>query len=95
MVGLSNTQPSNRRLPLERLCHSKDTRFETEAALAVEAAFDGGRITSDGGLLWLARMDSEMGLCRAVSECVPDEEWRMRRGRHSLSALLKQRASFK
>jgi len=28
-----------------------------------EAAFDGGRITSDGGLLWLAEADSELGLC--------------------------------
>ncbi len=70
-------------------CATQKMRFETEAALALEAAFDGGRVTSDGGLLWLARMDSEMGLCRAVSECVP--EWRTRRGRHSLSALVKQR----
>jgi hypothetical protein len=31
-------------------------RFEThDAALALEAAFDGGRITSDGGLTWLAK----------------------------------------
>jgi hypothetical protein len=64
-------------------------RFETPTPLALEAAFDGGRLTSDGGSSWLARMDSEMGLCRAISECVP--EWRTRRGRHSLVALVKQR----
>jgi hypothetical protein len=64
-------------------------RFETQAALAVEAAFDGGRITSDGGLLWLAEVDSEMGLCEAVSGCVP--EWRKRKGRHSLLSLIRQR----
>jgi hypothetical protein len=57
--------------------------------LALEAAFDGGRLTSDAGSSWLVRMDSEMGLCRVVSECVP--EWRTRRGRHSLVALVKQR----
>jgi Transposase DDE domain group 1 len=34
-------------------------------------------------------MDSEMGLCRAISECVP--EWPTRKGRHSLEALVKQR----
>jgi len=64
-------------------------RFETQAALTLEAAFDGGRITSDGGLLWLAEVDCKMGLCEAVSECVP--EWRTRKGRHSLLSLVRQR----
>lgn len=70
-------------------CATKKMRFETESALALEAAFDGGRLTSDGGLLWLQKMDSEMGLCEAISECVP--EWRRRKGRHSLASLVKQR----
>ena len=71
-------------------CATRETmRFETESELALEAAFDGGRLTSDGGLLWLEKMDSEMGLCEAISECVP--EWRTRRGRHSLASLTKQR----
>jgi hypothetical protein len=64
-------------------------RFETPAPLALEAAFDGGRITSDGGLLWLSEMDSELGLCEAISERVP--EWRNRRGRHPLASLVRQR----
>jgi hypothetical protein len=64
-------------------------RFETESALALEAAFDGGRITSDGGLVWLAEMEEELGLCQAISECVP--EWRRRKGRHSLASLVRQR----
>jgi hypothetical protein len=64
-------------------------RFETPTPLALEAAFDGGRLTSDGGLGWLAKMDSEMGLCEALAECVP--EWRKRKGRHTLLALVKQR----
>jgi hypothetical protein len=38
-------------------CATLKTRFETQTALALEAAFDGGRITSDAGLLWLAEMD--------------------------------------
>ncbi|MBA2376083.1 MAG: IS1380 family transposase, partial [Rubrobacter sp.] len=71
-------------------CATQPTRFETEAALALEAAFDGGRITSDGGLVWLSKMDSEMGLCQEVSECVV--EWRTRRSRHSLPPLVRQRA---
>jgi Transposase DDE domain group 1 len=72
-----------------RDCATTEMRFETQAALTLEAAFDGGRITSDGGLLWLARVDSELGLCEAISEHVP--EWRRRKGRHSLASLVKQR----
>ena len=70
-------------------CATRKMRFETQAALALEAAFDGGRITSDGGLLWLAQADSELGLCEAISGHVP--EWRKGKGRHSLSSLVRQR----
>ncbi|MDP8973222.1 MAG: IS1380 family transposase [Actinomycetota bacterium] len=70
-------------------CATQTMRFETETALALEATFDGGRLTSDGGLLWLSEVDSEMGLCEAISECVP--EWRTRKARHSLASLVRQR----
>jgi hypothetical protein len=70
-------------------CATNEMRFETQAALTLEATFDGGRISSDGGLLWLAEVDSEMGVGEAVSECVP--EWRTRKGRHSLLSLVRQR----
>jgi Transposase DDE domain group 1 len=68
-------------------CATQKIRFETPTPLALEAAFDGGRLTSDGGLSWLAKMDSEMGLSEMISECVP--EWRTRRGRHTMLALVK------
>src|SRR5918993_4356131 len=70
-------------------CATTRLRFDTQTALALEAAFDGGRITSDAGLVWLSKMDKELGLCEAISECVP--EWRNRRGRHSLLSLVRQR----
>jgi Transposase DDE domain group 1 len=70
-------------------CATRKMRFETQSALALEAAFDGGRLTSDGGLLWLSEVDSEMGLCEAISECLP--EWRTRKARHSLASLVRQR----
>jgi hypothetical protein len=70
-------------------CATNRMHFETQAALALEAAFDGGRITSDGGLLWLSEAEEELGLCEAISESVP--EWRKRRGRHSLASLVRQR----
>jgi hypothetical protein len=63
-------------------------RFET-TPLELEAAFDGGRITSDGGILWLAAADRELGLCEAIAEHVP--EWRSRSVRHSLLTLVRQR----
>ncbi len=63
--------------------------FKT-APLELEAAFDGGRITSDSGLLWLAQIDQDLGLCEAVAEHVP--EWRCNRSlRHSLATLVRQR----
>src|SRR5918993_6058223 len=66
-------------------CATTGMRFGTQTNLALEATFDGGRITSDGGLVWLAEADSELGLCERVAEHVP--EWRKRKGGHSLEAL--------
>ncbi len=63
--------------------------FETLASLSLEAAFDGGRITSDGGLVWLAKVDEELGVCQAISGHVP--EWRGPSVRHSLATLVRQR----
>jgi hypothetical protein len=65
------------------------TRFDTPTALVLEAAFDGGRITSDGGLPWLARVDSELGLCEDLAAHVP--EWRRGPVAHSLEDLVRQR----
>jgi hypothetical protein len=65
------------------------TRFKTSAPLELEATFDGGRLTSDGGLVWLAEVDEELGLCEKVAHYVP--EWRGPSVRHSLSTLVRQR----
>ena len=62
-------------------CVTSRMRFEAPAKLAPEAAFDGGRLTSDGGLCWLAEVDKELGVCQVMAEHIP--EWRTRRGRHS------------
>ena len=66
-------------------------RFPVPAALPVEACFDGGRLTSDGGLPWLDEADGSLGLCSALAAVVP--EWRRRAGsvRHSLATLVRQR----
>jgi hypothetical protein len=70
-------------------CATNELQFETPTSLALEAAFDGGRLTSDGGLLWLSEVDKDLGLCEAMAKHVP--EWRKREGHHSLMTLFKQR----
>jgi hypothetical protein len=59
------------------------------AALPLVAAFDGGRLTSDGGLPWLAEADAALGLCQALAVCVPD--WRRGPVTHALETLVRQR----
>lgn len=63
--------------------------FQTLAPLALEAAFDGGRLTSDGGLPWLAAADERIGVCAEIAACVP--EWRREARTHPLAALICQR----
>ena len=65
------------------------TRFDTSTALALEAAFDGGTLTADGGLPWLAQADSELGVCQGLAACLT--EWRSATARHSLEDLVRQR----
>jgi hypothetical protein len=58
--------------------------------LPLSATFDGGRLTSDGGLPWLGEADAALGgLCEALAARVP--EWRRGPVRHSLSTLVRQR----
>jgi hypothetical protein len=64
-------------------------RFATETGLPLVAAFDGGRVTSDGGLPWLAEAEAEVGICRALAAGVP--EWRRGHVVHSLETLVRQR----
>jgi hypothetical protein len=90
MVELLENRPWREEAPYsDRLCHIQDALWDPETALALEAAFDGGRITSDGGLVWLAELDNELGLCEKMAQHVP--EWRKRRGHHPLATLIRQR----
>jgi Transposase DDE domain group 1 len=68
---------------------SATVRFEGPLGLPLEAAFDAGRLTSDGGLPWLAEADESLGLCEALAADVPD--WRRGPARHSLATLVRQR----
>jgi hypothetical protein len=61
----------------------------SDAEASVLARFDGGQVTSDGGLPWVARAEEALGVCAALAACVP--EWRRGGVRHSLEALVRQR----
>jgi hypothetical protein len=63
--------------------------FATATALALEATFDGGRLTSDGGLPWLGEAEAAIGVCQALAACVP--EWRRGTVQHSIETLVRQR----
>ena len=63
--------------------------FAMPTPLPLEAAFDGGRLTSDGGLPWLAEADAALGLCAAFAARIP--EWRRGRVQHTLETLVRQR----
>jgi len=64
-------------------------QFHTLAPLALEAAFDGGRLTSDGGVAWLAAADAAIGVCAEIAAHVP--EWRREARVHPLATLIMQR----
>ena len=51
--------------------------------------FDGGQLTGDGGVPWVARAEEALGVCAALAACVP--EWRRGGVRHSLETLVRQR----
>lgn len=63
--------------------------FPALGPLPLEVDFLGGRLTSDGGLPWLAEADAALSLTDALATEIPD--WRRRRGRHDLRTLLAQR----
>ncbi|HZQ35262.1 MAG TPA: transposase, partial [Dehalococcoidia bacterium] len=64
-------------------------RFPLPTPRPLVASFDGGRLTSDGGLPWLAEADSSLGLCDTLAAAIPD--WRRGPVQHALATLVRQR----
>jgi len=46
--------------------------FPAVGGKKVSAAFDGGRLTPDGGVLLLAQAERAMGICRRLAACILD-----------------------
>lgn len=75
--------------PLRTDCHTQ-LPFANLGRKPVIAAFDGGKITSDAGVLLLQEIERRVGLVRAVSACLHDPR-DPRKVRHDQYTLLLQR----
>jgi hypothetical protein len=57
-------------------CTQKSFEFPACKRRIVEANFQGGDITSDGGVLLLRQADHALGLCAAVASALHDQRRR-------------------
>jgi hypothetical protein len=80
---------NNRGLPVPKGT-DETVEFGRVGRRVVEAAFDGGDIVSDGGVLLLKRVDERLGLTRAAARAFGDER-RSASVQHSVRSLLAQR----
>jgi hypothetical protein len=66
-------------------------RLAVSAPVPRDAGFGAGRLTSDGGLPWLAEAAARVGVCAAFAAVIP--EWRRGPVRYSLSMLVRSASS--
>lgn len=71
-------------------CTSKRIEFEPFKRRRIEANFDGGDVSSDGGVLLLRKLERRLGLLDAVARALADPR-DPERVTHAMSDLLKQR----
>jgi hypothetical protein len=71
-------------------CTSKQIEFEGFGRRRVEADFEGGDVSSDGGLLLLRKLERRLGLIDAVARALADPR-DPQRVKHRLADMLRQR----
>jgi len=71
-------------------CYQRTFEFPRVNRRVVEVGFDGGDITSDGGVLLLRQADRLLGLSEAITAALPDGR-RQASCDHDLKSLLRQR----
>ena len=71
-------------------CSAVQFEFQGLGGRRVQASFDGGHISSDGGALLLRELDLRLGVTQRLSECFSDHR-DPRFVEHSVLELLRQR----
>lgn len=69
---------------------AKKLGFTSAKGRSVEAAFDGGAVSSDGGLLLMREVDRRLGLVRSIARQLIDER-QSGKVQHDVEAMLRQR----
>jgi hypothetical protein len=72
------------------VCNPELFSFPPLKKRVVQAAFDGGDVSSDGGLALLRQVDRKLGLTKALAKVLPDPR-DPNRTEHSLLSLVRQR----
>ena len=54
-------------------CITRNISFSSYKSKKVEVNFNGGDVTSDGGVLLLREIDRKLGLTKQISKLIPDE----------------------
>ncbi len=75
---------------MDTQCNGMQLEFQGVGRRKVQADFDGGHVTSDGGALLLREMDTRLGLTKQLAQCFTDHR-DPELIEHSVEALLKQR----
>jgi hypothetical protein len=75
---------------MDTQCTGTQLEFQGIGHRKVQADFDGGHVTSDGGALLLREMDKRLGLTKQVAQCFTDHR-DPALIEHSVAALLGQR----
>ncbi|SDW70587.1 Transposase DDE domain group 1 [Nitrosomonas communis] len=70
-------------------CIQKSFNFLDVKKRTVEVNFEGGEITSDGGVMLLRQADKRIGMSKAVAQALEDNR-RQASGKHDSLTLLRQ-----
>ena len=89
----SPTRRSLSRAAAERAMerHERAAFSSPVAGKAVRAAFDGGRLTSDAGVLVLAEIERRLGIAERLARCIEDPR-SPGRVRHTVADMIRFRA---